>query len=256
MFVMGSVAKQNQDVAQLYQSRTRSMQVVALAENIEQYFNETMAFPANVAALTGTSGFEHARGAVDVWQGYAVSPTITDSVWQFSRAVLFSNDPSSGTSIATYLASNACGAGGYDTAVSWCGSNTGKWFRRETRERYAEQISAQRVRLKRLLEKFSDYYNTNGNFPDKDSGNNPLAANSMNTIKVLAGYGGTAKTCSGTYTYMGVPIDCGDMYDLWGGPVGYQFVSSKQVVFVSETPIYNNSGTKLIVALNNGDILW
>lgn len=246
--LMGGVASQNHDLATLYQSRTKNMQVVAMAENIEQYFLEKAVFPASIPALSATRGFEHSRALVDNWQGYAVSPTIADSVWQFNRAVLFSNDPSKGVNVASYLASNSCGAGGYDTATSWCGAATGRWFRRETRERYNEQISTQRARMSRLLQKFTDYYNTNGKFPDKDSGGTALGLNSISNIAALAAFGGSAGSCSGTFTYMGVPIDCGDMYDVWGRVIGYQFVSSKHVLVISETPIFNNSGNRVVVA--------
>lgn len=246
--LMGGVASQNRDLAQLYQSRTKYMQIVTLSENVEQYFIEKAAFPNTIADLTTTVGFEHSRSLTDNWQGYAVSPAITDSVWQFNRAVLFSNDPSKGIDPASYLASNSCGAGGYDTATSWCGAATGRWFRRETRERYNEQITTQRARMNRFLQKFADFYNTNHKFPDTDAAGTALASNSINTIAALATFGGTAGSCGGTYTYMGMPVDCGDMYDLWGQAVGYQFISAKHIILVSETPIYNNLGNRVIVA--------
>lgn len=242
------VSSQNHDLATLYQSRTKYMQVVAMAENVEQYFLENATFPGSIPVLTAATGFEHSRALIDNWQGYAVSPTITDSVWQFNRVVLFANDPSKGVNAASYLSSNACGSGGYDTATSWCGSATGRWFRRETRERYNEQITTQRARMNRLSQKLADYYNTNQQFPDKDSAGTSLAANSITTVAALAAFGGSAGSCSGTYTYMGVPVDCGDMHDLWGQAIGYQFVSSKHIILVSESPIYNNSGNRVVVA--------
>lgn len=246
--LMGGVANQNHGLVTLYQSRTKYMQVVAMAENIEQFYLEHAAFPASLSALALSPGFEHSRALADNWQGYAVSPTIIDSVWQFNRAVLFSNDPSKGVNTTSYLNSNSCGVGGYDTAASWCGAATGRWFRRETRERYNEQITTQRARMNRLLQKFADFYNTNHKFPDLDSGGTALGSNSIGTIAALAAFGGSAGSCSGTYTYMGIPVDCGDLYDLWGQPVGYQFVSAQHIVLVSETPIYNNSGNRVVVA--------
>ena len=246
--LMGGVAGQRQDLAAMYQARTKSMQIVSMAENVEQYFIENAAFPASLDSLNASAGFEHSRALLDNWQGYAVSPAITDSVWQFSRAVLISNDPSKGVDSGAYLAANACGSGGYDTAQSWCGASTGSWFRRETRERFNDQISSQRARMNRLLQKFADYYNTNQKFPDQDSGGTALGANSISTLSALAAFGGSAGTCTGTYTYRGIPVDCGDMYDSWGKSIGYQFVSSKHIVLVCETPIYNSSGNRVVVA--------
>ena len=241
------VAGRHWDLARAYQSRAKYMQMTALAENVESYSLETGTLPASIAALSAAQGFEQTRSVVDNWQGYAVSPVLNDGVWQFQRAVLFSNDPSKGVDGATYLATNACGTGGYDTALGWCGASTSRWYRKETRERYNMDIMTQRARMSRVLQKLADFYNTNAKFPDKDASNNPLATGSINALRTLAGYGGTANTCTGTFTYMGVPVDCGDMFDLWGGPVGYQFISNKHIVLVSESPIFNSSGNRVAV---------
>lgn len=249
--LMNGVMGQNRDLVGLYRSRLVTMQTIAMAENIEQFYLEKVAFPATIDALGSTAGFEHSRSLKNAWQGYAVSPTISDGVWQFSRAVLISNDPSRGIDAAAYLGANACGVGGYDTATSWCGSPKGQWFRRESRERYNDQMATQRVRMVRVLQKLTDYYNKAGKFPDKDSGGSALAANSINALSTLGGFAGAADTCSGTYTYMGVPIDCGDMYDLWGNAIGYQFVGAKHIVLISETPILNDSGDRVLVAVDH-----
>jgi hypothetical protein len=239
------VATQYRDLAQLYQSHLRQINLVGIAESLDQFYHENAAIPESLSALYSSDGFQHVRSLIDSWQGYAVSPTLNDGVWQFRRLVLFSNNPTKGTTPTAYLATNTCGTGGYDTALSWCGTKDSQWFRFETRERYNDQIATQRARMARLLQKMSEYYNKNGSFPDKDHSSVALAPNSITSLAKLVGYSGS---CSGTFTYMTVPIDCGDMFDLWGNPVGYQFVSNKHVLLVSETPIYNSSGNRVVVA--------
>lgn len=246
LFIDG-VAVQYRDLTQLYQSRVRQMQVVALAENIEQFYVETTSLPADMVSLSGAVGFEQIRGSMDNWQKYAVSPILNDGVWQFTRSVLFSKDPTGGVTPAIYLAANACGAGAFNIAISWCGSKDSRWFRRETRERYNDQIMTQRVRIVRLLQKFSDHYNANDGFPQKDNLGVDLAINSITKLSTLVGYAGTAIGCSGSFSYMNVPVDCGDMFDMWGGPIGYQFMSKKRVMLTSETPIFNASANRVVV---------
>lgn len=254
--LLDGVAAERFDLAKAYQSRIRYAQTVALAENIEQHYLDTGAFPASPTALGAASGYEHTRSLTDSWHGYTVSPILSDGTWQYQRLVLYSRNPATGATAAEFLADNHCGTGGPDTAASWCGSPDSRWFRRESRERYNELLTTQRVRMDRMLQKLANYYNKAGSFPDKDNLGTPLAADSMTPLKTLAGYGGLAGNCTGTYTYMGVPVDCGDMYDLWGAPVGYQFLGAKHVLLVSETPLFNGAGNRLVVSREYDGTLW
>jgi len=250
--MVSTVSGTYNNLVDMYKSRTQYMRATAMSEALEQFYTENGAFPASIATLGTASGFQQTRSLTDSWQGYGVSPAISDGTWQFTRMVFLSNDLSKGIDATAYLSANSCGAGGYATASSWCGSATGKWFRRETRENFTNQMGTQRVRMGRLLQKLGDFYNTYGKFPEKDSGGN-FATNDIRTIASLVGFGGTAATCSGTFVYsltasLGVPVDCGDMYDLWGQPVGYQFISTKHIVLVSEPPIFNASGNRVVIA--------
>ena len=239
---MTGVAKQHHDLTALYQSRSKSIKTQTMAENIQQYRNEKNAYPASIDALSATPGFQHVQSLTDAWQGYDVSDPdfpITDSVWQFQRAVFFSNDPSKGVNATAYLADNKCGSGTNRTALSWCGARTGQWFRSETREQYNAQISTQRIRMGHVLQKIADYYSANQKFPDKDKSNNSLTNDSIHKLTELAGYSGSATECTGTYQFMGTPIDCADMFDLWGKVIGYQYMDSKHIILISETPIFN-----------------
>ena len=250
-FMMG-VANQHHDLAAMYQSRSKWLQVQAMAENIQQYRNEKITYPASVQALSATPGFYHARSLTNAWQGYALSPVITDSMWQFQRAVFFNQDPTKGVNATSFLANNTCGTGNSSSAQSWCGAATGQWFRSESREQYNEQLSTQRLRMSHVLQKMADYYSKNQKFPNKTQSGVSLVGNSIQKLASLAGFTGTASACGGsnssTYQYMGIPIDCADMFDIWGNAIGYQFMNDKQILLVSETPIYNNSGTRIIVA--------
>ena len=246
-FVVQKVTADLLGVAAIHQSRDKHMRTVAMAESIEQYHAEHGAFPVSIAAFGAASGYEQTRALGDPWHGYAVSPTLTDGVWQYRRAVFFLNDPARGVDANAFLAANACGTGGYDTAASWCGAATGLWYRREEKDRFNEQILTQRARMSRMLQKLSDHYSANSAFPDKDAGGNPLAPESVTALATLAGFAGAAASCTGSFAYQGVPVDCGDMFDLWGNGVGYQFLSSKHILLVSETPIYNGSGNRVVV---------
>lgn len=246
--MIGGIANDYLDLAKRYQTRVSQARVIALAENIEQYYNEFSELPVDLETLVLTPGFEHGRGLFAPGQGYAHSPVLNDGVWQFTRAVLFHAKRADGTTLQSYLANNECGAGSFDSALSWCGQKNSQWFRRESRERYNDQIATQRLRMTRTLQKMSDHYNVYERFPDRDSLNVALPANSISKLATLVGYAGAGNACSGSFNYMNVPIDCGDMFDLWGKPIGYQFVGPKRVILTSETPIVSSAGTPLVVA--------
>lgn len=246
--VASGIRDQYEYLYSLVSAQTRQRDMITLAEGLEMYYTERHAFPASLAALAATSGFEYVKSSFNLWQGYAVSPSLMDGVWTFTRAVAYSVGLNDGTTAASYLATNYCGSGGYDSAASWCGSSKGRWYRKETREQVTDQITTQRVRLNRLTQKLANFYSANQKYPDVDAANIALGANSITSLATLAGYAGGASNCSGQYQYQGVPIDCADMFDLWGGAIGYQFVSGQHVILVSETPIFNAAGNRVVIA--------
>jgi hypothetical protein len=224
--------------------------MIAIAEGVESYYQERGTFPASLQALASTAGYQELRTAIELNMGYVASGTLNDGTWRFNRTVAYMVPQGSKDTVTTYPNSNYCGTGPITTALSWCGDQNSLYFRRETRDTVNEELITQRVRLNRLQQKFARYYNANQKYPDKDGSNNSLAASSINSFADLVGFTGTAANCAGPFQYMGIPIDCGDIFDRWGNRVGYQFESSAHVIFVSESPFINASGEQVIVAVD------
>lgn len=245
--VLDMQVQNNVDLAASYQARTNAYQVASVAEAVENYYIEKSAYPATLDALQATAGYEYLSSRRNNWQGYAVSGTLSDTAWNYKRAVVYLNNPTSGDTAATYLGNNTCGTGDATTAASWCGSGKSQWFRSESRQKANPEIMTQRLRMRGMQQKLADYFSDQGFFPGKDALGVALAANSMTRLKTLAGYAGTAGSCSGVFQWQGIPIDCSDMFDKWGGDVGYQYLDQRHIILVSETPYYNSSGTKVII---------
>ncbi|MQA40766.1 type II secretion system protein GspG [Rugamonas aquatica] len=246
-------AGQNFDLMRAYRANAQRTQLVLLAEHLEQYYLERGAYPAEppgggLAALTQTPGYEQVRSLLSAWQGYALSAMLTDGVWRYQRMVAYAVDPSQGRSRADYLAVNACGAGGFATAASWCGASNSVWFRKETRQGMNDAVSNERARLRRTLQKLGDSYSSQGAFPARDHAGIALAAGTSYTLAALVGYGGGAAGCRDVYVWRGVPLGCEDLFDAWGGAVGLAFTSDQAVSLISETPLVNAAGTPLVVA--------
>lgn len=248
-FLSDRVADQFDRLAVAYFSKAKVQQMVRLSEAVAEYAQNYRTLPVSLAVLASTPGYEYTSGLMNNWQGYGVSGNLVDSMWTFRRAVLFTNDPVRGATAASYLGANGCGTGGFNAATNaWCGTNDSMWYRIETRESFNDQLATEQGRLHRLDQKFANYYNKNGAFPSVDVGNVALAPDSIISMADLAGYSGSAGSCTGQYQYLGIPIDCGDMFNQWGNKIAYQFVSNSHIILVSETPILNSSGVPILVA--------
>lgn len=258
LFATERVVHQYDELIAWYESVTKQRQMIRLSESLNRYVREYGAYPASVNALVGTPGYEHVKGYRNSWQGYAFSGTLTDANWQFQRAVLFTFDPTTGSTANAYLAADnserangpACGTGGFFAAVHWCGSRESMWYLMETRNDVNDQIVNERARLIRLTQKLANYYNGFGYYPKADGSNTPLAEDSVTSLAELVGYSGGASNCSGQYQFQGVPVDCTDMFNSWGRPVGYQFVNQSHIIIVSETPLVNASGDPVVIAVD------
>jgi hypothetical protein len=246
--VLGAQVSQNMDLLQLYRFNAQRSQLVMTAENLEQYYTERGSFPASLSALASTPGYEHVRSLLNNWQGYSVSGPLTDGVWTFQRMVAFSKDPKRGQSVSAYLAENACGIGTFAVASSWCGAKNSIWFLKETRLGFNDSITTQRARLRRSLQKFGDFYSANGEFPNKDGSGMALAAGETYRLADLVGYPGAANECTGVHTWQGLALGCDELFDSWGGAIGFVYTSKDAMSLASESPLVNASGERILVA--------
>lgn len=249
-FKVATVAAAQRDIAANYRVINEQQNMIVLSEGIEQYYRENNSFPADLSTLISTPGYEYIAGSLGLNQGYAVSGSIVDSIWTFQRMVTFRFDSSNGLNETAYLTTNACGSGAFGVAQSWCGAKQSLWFKRENRESFNGLIVTQRARLIRLSQKFANYFNKNQKYPNTDKNSVALVANTNTSLVTLTGYAGTAKNCSTQLQYSGIPIDCGDLYDLWGGQVGYQFIDNNHFILTSEPPILNAAGNRVVIALD------
>lgn len=227
------------------QSRIRVEQT-RMAEGLAAYRAEKGAMPASLDALVATPGYEHLRSYRNQWMQYAVSGTLNDGTWRFERAAMWTVLRKDGG--ATYATENACGTGDVSSADSWCGAKDGTWYRVESREFFADEIAQEKVRQRHTLQLLADYWTAKQSFPRVGNNGVTLASGQLAALPALVGYTGTAANCSGVYTWMGIPFDCGALFDVWGSPVGYQYQNDAYVILASEAPFASSAGVRVIVA--------
>lgn len=238
-------AAQMQQVTDAYTNRVRGEAVVTVSSAVSRFFRDTGTYPVSLNALSQTAGHEQVRSSILPWQSYATTSALNDGVWQFSRAVVFTQDTGSMVTAANYLAAsnNACGSAAFATAPDWCGPNAkGTYFwRHESREIATIEMARERQRLRRVLDKFARYFNETASFP------NPGSAAS--TLPAIVSYAGVATNCTGMTVWTGIPIDCSDLYSNWGTPTTYNYISDSHIVLLTKTPFLDNTGNYIYISL-------
>lgn len=238
-------SKYNERTAIMREGRIRVEQT-RIAEGLAAYREETGELPVSLDALIGARGYEHLRTYRNEWQRYVVSGVLDDGTWLFRRAATWTVARKDGAT--GYATENACGNGGVINAESWCGAKDGIWHRFETRETFSEEIIQEKIRQRRTLQLFADYWTARQAFPNTGNSGLVLAPGQLASLPVLAGYAGTSTSCSGVHLWMGIPLDCAALFDVWGNPVGYQYQSGAYVILASEAPFSAATGNRVIVA--------
>lgn len=246
--LVGDQTTNNISVMRSYIAQTKRFDLQLISEGVMQYQLENGVLLSDLNLLSTKSGFEHIRSSVSARIGAASVANLTDTLWTFSRIGVFTLNPEKGEISSSYTALNKCGTGTFFAASSWCGLPTGHWFRFETREKNNFELVSQRNRQQRLMQKFSSYFNATDEFPNKDSMNSPLVAGTSYSLAALAGYSGVSRNCTGNFSWLGVPLDCDDLFDRWGGNTNFTFFSNTHIALISTSSILKNNGTAISIA--------
>lgn len=226
-------------------TQIREITTKELASAIDAAYAESGLYPTSLTALASRPGYEYLKNTARPFQSMAVATNITDSDFKFNRATVFSQDPYDHPLTDTnYLAAanNTCGTTDFSTSTTWCGSKHSLWWKHETREIIPANLARERNRQRRLLNKFTSWYNTGDNtYP------NPSAAAATLTA-LVTGFTQSATTCTGIYTWHGIPIDCTDLYSIWGTPTVYNYLSATHIVLLTKTPYTKADGTTLYIS--------
>jgi len=237
----------NMDNTARMQRELAAEAVAEVAATVRRFKSLTGDYPASLNTLANTAGFTHLKPLLaavgDNALGYVVSTApISDGVWQFNRAAVFTVKVQAGETAADYASANQCGTGAATAASSWCGSADSFWWRAESRERNVTDLIGERLRQHRLIKKFTEAYNarTDGMFPDVGA--------QYAQLSTLAGYAGTAISCTGTFSWNGIPLDCDDLFSAFGTPTVINQITRRHIALLAESSITDASGNKINVA--------
>jgi hypothetical protein len=242
IWIMTGLTTVHMDMFKEYRELTRDNDLVTLRDGFNQYYLEKHAVPTSLTTITATSGFEFLKTATNTSVGFDRSIDITDTKWTFHRALLYSHNAAGNTTIGTRMMQNGCGSSGYSRFEdkAWCGKGDWNWYVFENRSVFNAEMAAQRARQQRTMQKFASYYTANQFFPNQDRFGNALTAGTGYALTALAGGSSTSLNCNSTYTWRAIPINCEDMYDLWGNRLTYVYHSDHRISIFSSTPFKNS----------------
>lgn len=218
--------------------------VQRLANEIERYRAQSGQYPTSLSVMAATPGFEHTKGFISTpGIGYSVT-AVADSVWSFNRAMVAGID-NLHTTLPALLLSNSCGTGDFSVASDWCaGPQFSDWYKTEDRSVILQEITQARTRLNQTTMKFVAAWNAARSFPAGS-----LSAGGSASLASLVGTTMTADSCTGTYIFAGIPLECGDLFSLWGGPVMYNYRNPKYIALMVDTPFIYSAGGRQYVAV-------
>ncbi len=225
-----------------YTSQIEFFNVAEVKAGIEKYIDETNNIPSTLSDVYTYQGYEYLKPLSEYIQ--LQSGTITQSGYlpTYNRLVI-ATDIIGNLANSTFWTNNTCGAGTVQTASNWCGNNTVKWSKIETRSDYLDQISNERLKQQWLLSKFAEYYSANQKFPITKYDTSTISPGDSITLNSVVNNNSAYKTCSGIYNFETIPLDCNDLHNKWGNPIEYYYITSKHIVIMSKTKYQYNDGS-------------
>ena len=126
----------------------------------------------------------------------------------------------------------------------WCGGKDSHWWLYDSRHDYSNEISLEKSAQRRILQKFAHAYalvvDNRQAFPKP--------AGPSSTLAALVGYGGAAGTCVGSFVWNAVPLDCTDLFSVWGTPRVYNYLTEDYIALFTSSTIKDASGNRVPVA--------
>lgn len=231
---LNSIAEENERLVRVYDQKIVTKRVYSQVKD--------SSFPATTSDFVSLAGNEDLREILDSpYVGYARSGMLNDSVWQFRRILTYAQDTDLYITKSDYLSNsnNSENDGPFSSALKW-GSSSGVWSVVESKNYILKNIQHVKSGLDITMGKMGRYYSAKAYFPRERSDGTILSAGTTDTLANIVGYSGPASTCSGIYSFDGIPIGSEDMFTLTGEYVRYTYISPNHVAVTANVDSKNN----------------
>ncbi len=201
------------------------------------------ALPNTIDGLVGAGEVAHP------WLRYAVARGVSDGTWRFDRAILYVAKPGTAAEATDLLtATNACGAGAFGSAASYCLAVSIPSVRVQGNDAATTVVSATKNALNRTMRKMLSSYYRSGLFPATSPTTGALTPGQSVSVASFVGYTGTAAGCTGIHYFVDVPMDCTDLFEgQSGNPVLYHYVNNNQAGLFVQSRLQRSNGEFVVI---------
>lgn len=228
-----------------------------LFEEAQRFHQERGTWPASVSELATADGFFALKAYLPHPSGGAwKAPT---SPWTVHRSSAFSlaglqdqrfavvarTHPSYNETTYLGAANNQCEGGSpvaFSTAVTWCPASSDAMAVAVTTTEWAGQREQLVLRQHAALaDKLLRYRRATGTLPAAATATNVSSFAVASDASSVVGTG--TATCKGTFSWAGMPLECGDVFNVFGSPIRYRRISLTQFELSSASQVPAAGGT-------------
>jgi len=224
-------------------------------QRVQDYHLQTGTWPSSLVFLASQPGFFDLKGYVGTANGGGLpepvgpwsvhrSNTYALAGLQDQRAAVLTRASGRVTEADLLAAANNQCEGAtpaaFDSAVRWCSASTDALASDTTRLELAAEREQRVLRQHATLsEKIMRYRHSSGLMPGTATATNLSALVSSATGGVV---GTGPATCDGIFHWVGIAMECSDLYNAMGNPIRYRRISATQFELSSLSSIPDSSG--------------
>lgn len=175
-------------------------------------------------------------------------PSVSGSLYQYERVIIYIQNPKEVLLETEFELLNTCGTGLNDDD-GYCAPLGAKYTVLDGNNHYQNLLRTINFRMNEAFYKISQSYDgrTVG-FPRRKASGVNMPINSTVTLADFVGFVGTPQSCSGTFQFGRMFINCADMFDELGNPILYYYKNSREIFLIARTNIKDASGNFITVS--------
>lgn len=179
---------------------------------------------------------------------YVYVPEVIGSLYRYERVIIYVQNPKEIVLDSEFQLLNECGTGLNDDD-GYCAPLGAKYTVLDANGHYQNVLRTINFRMNEAFYKIAQAYDgrTVG-FPRRKADGVNMPDNTAVNLADFVGFIGLPSTCTGSFRFGRMFINCSDMFDEFGNPIIYYYKNSKEIYLIARTGIKDASGNFITVS--------